>query len=106
MDTNGFYGDTFSGGWGDFYPARKRSVSAKHPHKIGGNKIALRRSSKVSLGKLFQVLKTIGKTEQIFPTPLYFRETTDQQSMICSGMKMGTFCTPLMMIFSKMGPEI
>ena len=24
MDTNGFYGDTFSSGWGDFYPARKR----------------------------------------------------------------------------------
>ena len=26
MDTNGFYGDTFSSGWGDFYPARKRAM--------------------------------------------------------------------------------
>ena len=26
MDTNGFYGDTFSGGWGEFYPAGKRGI--------------------------------------------------------------------------------
>ena len=26
MDTNGFYGDTFSSGWGDFYPIRKRAM--------------------------------------------------------------------------------
>lgn len=27
MDTNGFYGDTFSSGFGDFYTARKRDVA-------------------------------------------------------------------------------
>lgn len=27
MDTNGFYGDTFSSGFGDFYTARKRTPS-------------------------------------------------------------------------------
>ena len=30
MDTNGFYGDTFSSGFGDFYTARKRSVDTGH----------------------------------------------------------------------------
>lgn len=29
MDTNGFYGDTFSSGFGDFYTARKRTPT--HP---------------------------------------------------------------------------
>ena len=28
MDTNGFYGDTFSSGFGDFYTAKKRDPSA------------------------------------------------------------------------------
>ena len=28
MDTNGFYGDTFSSGFGDFYTAKKRSNDA------------------------------------------------------------------------------
>ena len=27
MDTNGFYGDTFSSGFGDFYTAKKRDLS-------------------------------------------------------------------------------
>ena len=27
MDTNGFYGDTFSSGFGDFYTAKKRAPS-------------------------------------------------------------------------------
>ena len=27
MDTNGFYGDTFSSGFGDFYTAKKRGPS-------------------------------------------------------------------------------
>ena len=27
MDTNGFYGDTFSSGFGDFYTAKKRDPS-------------------------------------------------------------------------------
>ena len=31
MDTNGFYGDTFSSGFGDFYTAKKRD-----PSQMGG----------------------------------------------------------------------
>ena len=45
MDTNGFYGDTFSGGWGAFYPARKRFFGPKLNDKmvgLGENKILLR----------------------------------------------------------------
>ena len=46
MDTNGFYGDTFSGGWGNFYTARKRAYSPKIHYNmvgLGGNKIVLRK---------------------------------------------------------------
>ena len=46
MDTNGFYGDTFSGGWGNFYTARKRAYSPKIHYDmvgLGGNKIVLRK---------------------------------------------------------------
>ena len=41
MDTNGFYGDTFSSGFGDFYTAKRapweKSVDDKSPvHDLGG----------------------------------------------------------------------
>ena len=54
MDTNGFHGDTFSGGWGDFYPAGKRAVNPKFPFMIGGDTIGLTRNgiNQVSLGDL------------------------------------------------------
>ena len=53
MDTNGFYGDTFSSGWGDFYPARKRSYSHQFHNKsprLDSNKLGgLKRNIKVGL---------------------------------------------------------
>ena len=30
MDTNGFYGDTFSSGFGDFYTAKRSNVNRKN----------------------------------------------------------------------------
>lgn len=33
MDTNGFYGDTFSSGFGDFYTARKRNPGESYKYK-------------------------------------------------------------------------
>jgi len=32
MDTNGFYGDTFSSGFGDFYTAKKRMSGLEEPN--------------------------------------------------------------------------
>ena len=29
MDTNGFHGDTFSSGFGDFYPAKRSVLDSK-----------------------------------------------------------------------------
>ena len=37
MDTNGFYGDTFSSGFGDFYTA-KRGLSVPHERQLVWNK--------------------------------------------------------------------
>ena len=51
MDTHGFHGDTFSGGFGDFHPAKKRNPSInrftgadnqEHPFFAKHNKLKVR----------------------------------------------------------------